>query len=193
MDNPKIEVTLTEDDYYAFNAFSHFRLRETRHAVLFAQLALPGAYLLYYAWSHWRKHNADLLGPDSVGAMMRTVVFLLFFAVMIGVFMRASIRNETRKKTCQLQGNFFGKLVSVELREDGIYEKFAFGENTYPYALVDEIVENKGRVYVCLGKEKGLIFPRDRIPRETLDAFLDELKKRLTCKTPGFSVAPKSR
>jgi len=177
--NPhRIETTLTEDDYFAFNCFAHFRQKETRKAILFVQFAIPGALLLYFAWAHWRKHNADLLGQDSVAGMVQTVVFFLFCVVIMGVLMRRSMRKDIRKKLHENQRGLFDKPVAMELREEGVLVQNFFGQTTFPYSWVDGITERKDRVYVFFGADSGLILPRGKIPRETLDAFLDELKKR---------------
>jgi len=145
---------------------------------LFIQSALPGALSLYFGWQIWRKHGVDLSGHDILVSVARPIVFLLFFAVMMGVLMRRSMRKEIRKKLHENQRGLFDKPVAMELREEGVFMQNFFGQTTFPYSWVDGIVERKGRVYVFFGTDGGLVLPRGKIPRETLDAFLDELKKK---------------
>jgi len=175
----RIEVTLTEDDYFAFLSFVQFRSKEARNAVLFVQFALPGAYFLYAAWKHWQKFNADLFGHDSLVGMLHILAFLCVFAVGMGLLMRRSMRKQIRKNILENYTALLGKPVAIELRDDGVFVQNSLGATTYPYASFVEITRHKNRVFAIISNDLALILPRDRIPAETLDAFLDELKKRM--------------
>ncbi|MCL1909578.1 MAG: hypothetical protein FWG05_01440 [Kiritimatiellaeota bacterium] len=82
------------------------------------------------------------------------------------------------KETC---GDKIGKPNVIELCEDGVRNLYPSGQSTVFYSEIREleIVEHEGWVYAFSGKNPILTFPRDRIPAETIDAFIDELKRRI--------------
>ena len=51
-------------------------------------------------------------------------------------------------------------------------------QSIFSYSSLAKIAEDTKHTYVFIGKDSALILPHDRIPAETLDAFLLELKKR---------------
>ena len=84
-----------------------------------------------------------------------------------------------RKELREINGELFGTPEAIELRKIGIYIKNQSGHHTFPYSWGFEIYKDKKYVYIFIGKESySFILPRNRIPAETLDAFLLELKNR---------------
>ena len=179
----RIEITLTEDDYFALTRFVSFRSKTMQTQIRKFQWASMIVFLISVLLCLLYVTHKNPLSEPSI--MMDAVVFALMVFMLwrlpkstrksVGKKMEKNIRNIVR----ELQGDLFGKTETMELREDGVHNQCAVGQSVFPYAAMGEIAEDKNHAYAFVGTDRALILPRDRIPAETLDAFLGELKTRM--------------
>jgi len=184
MNNPHhIEVTLTEDDLVNANCFATFRLEATkkniRHTKKYLVVFILPFVLLAILAIHFLLPNENLLSPVKIIIIILILLMSVFFFFSstkeIYQIMRKNIQNFLR----ETMSDRFNKSLSTELGEDGIISQNFRGQFIYNYSTVSEILENENTVYVFLDKADFFFYPRDRIPAETLDAFLGELKARV--------------
>ena len=175
----KIEVTLTEDDYVAFNCFVHSRLKATRDFIRKNQMIgwiLILFMLSFHLYSYWNKMWS---AASFVNMFLLGVVYVVFVRRIISKsYLLNGYYKQIRNNVRELQGDLFDEPETIELREDGVFNQHVRGQSIFPYTSFGDIVEDNGRIYISIGKDRAFILPRDRIPAETLDAFLLELKKR---------------
>jgi len=180
MTNYRLETTLTEDDYLAFTCFANFRLKSIRDIIRKNQyicLALTFFLCALHCYSH---RNALWSAASIVAFVPWGIVVALFWKLYSPSVTLKRLRKQLCKSLRELQGDLYGKTEIIELRDDAVFNQSIRGQSIFPYTSLTEIAEDGGRVYVFIGKDRALILPRDRIPAATLDAFLDELKNRMT-------------
>ena len=190
MTNHRIEVTLTEDDYFAFNCFMQFRLkanldvfRRNQRITLILLLFMLVLHLLVYRDKLWT-------GGSVVSFGISSIIFAIYYRFASKSSALKRLRDQLRKILRELQGDLFDKPETTELRDEGVFNQNNLGQSIFPYTSLTEIAEDGGRVYVFIGKDRALILPRDRIPAATLDAFLDELKKRMAARADQKGDTP---
>ena len=173
----RIETTYTEDDMVNLSCFVTFRLDTFRKSVRNRQIFLALMTIVLFGLSVWQFHVSSKWGGGEFFWLLTLV--MLIVTLRFPRRFRNSVSKVHRKTIREIADDLIGTSLVVELREDGVFTQNVRGQSTYVYSTVGEIVENAGCVYVFVSKGSALIFPRDRIPRETLDAFIAELKTRV--------------
>ncbi|MCL1887418.1 MAG: YcxB family protein [Kiritimatiellaeota bacterium] len=175
----RIEATYTEDDLVNFSCFVNLRLDTYRKPVRRTQVIFAFFAFLFLLFSVFFG-VADGWPPShrkvffSIGT-----VFLTIMACMFPRIARDAQRKHIRKVARESLGDTLNTPVVVELRDDGVFTQSVRGQSTHLYSAINEITEHAGCVYVFVSKASAFIFSRDRVPKETLDAFVDELKARI--------------
>ena len=192
----RIETTYTEDDFVKLSSFIASRIDSIRkeirnEQIAFVVLTVYTACVLifiYFFDVRWLSIGSTVgfwigwsfgkwAGRKSTPREMNKQHHLLRLA-------RKCHRMELRGTS----GGLEGTPLVWELRDDGIFRKTAQTRSTHAYWKIGKIVERAGCVYV-LAEKSILVFPRDRIPDETLDAFIEELKMRVKLsKTKTFGA-----
>jgi len=200
MTNHRIEVTLTEEDIIAVNCFMQFRLKIIQESIRRQQWIGGIVFVSFIVLIQWfamavlKTNYLELNGMTLLIITTLFVVLVLFHTVKdFPKYMHKKMCKNLQKILRELQGDLFDKPHVIELRDEEIYSQNFRGQAMYPYSSLGEITEDNGRVYVFIGKDRALILPRDRIPAATLDAFLDELKRKVagaSCSHDGKEKTP---
>ena len=180
----RIETTYTEDDLVNFTCFTIFRLDAFRKMIRRNQLLYVLIIVVFLGIIIVQPNVVEYLKSGS-GIFCLFFLFLsLFMALAHPRRFRRHQRECSRKILRETHSDLIGTPLTVELREDGVFSQNVRGQSTYVYPAIREIVEHAACVYVCFAKAEAFIFPRDRIPCETLDAFIAELKTRVSQRSP---------
>jgi hypothetical protein len=174
----RIEITFTEDDFVNLNCFINLRRASTRKLLRGIQIFTAALLLLATGGAGFFFYREDWLATKSLLAMLAPFVFFVYLVANMPREVRKDMRKKIRKMTREMGGELFGKSATIELRDDGIFCQRAGSESLVQYAALGEIIEEPDCVYVAQNKAQYFIFPRDRIPKGMLDAFLAELKAR---------------
>ena len=188
----RIEAIYNEDDLANCSYFVTCRLKMYRAQIRLYQIRLLAVVLIvvalfcYRSWHCWRcwwksEHGIFCLALTAVVAV---VVALAPWRA------RRGLRKNARKMVRETCAEIIGKTTVIELREDAVHRRDMRGELICNYSSIGEIVETDETVYVFVGKDRALILPRDRIPGETLDAFIGELKRRTKSPTSNSPTLP---
>ena len=178
----RLEFILNKDDFVNAACFAHFRLATTWKDIRKIQIAMAVALfciaIAFFDVPCWFSDDEEMTFAMLVDA---AIVFLLFPSLIFYVpsLVRSGVRKTIRKQICESISDRFGKLLTVELHDDGITTQNFRGQIFFHYSTVCEILEHEGIAYVFFDKTTCIILPRDRIPAETLDVFLAELKTRV--------------
>ena len=174
----RIEITLTEDDFVNSACFAQFRLATTQKAL--RQLQIWVAVVLFgVAILILRPFEKNWLTTENLIIAGIVLVPFSILALCAPRLQRDAIRKNIRKSFRETISDRFDKPLVMELRDDGIALQNFRGQLSFHYSTVGEILGQENAVYVFLDKANHVFLPRDRIPAETLDAFLDELKTRM--------------
>ena len=177
----RIEITYTEDDHVKFSCFNMFRLEAIRKSIRRRRFFLALFMVVLFAFGVWGFIEED--GFDAVFHWTLAFGILVVF-VLFPRLVHRNARKNHRKILRETAGDLIGTPIVMELREDGVYNQSVRGHSIFVYSTIGEITEHEGCVYVFISKGNAMFFPRDRIPRETLDAFIAELKTRMSQRTP---------
>lgn len=117
-------------------------------------------------------------------AIDRRIASALVAAFAIIWFLSYPQRTERRSRIyfqrfiAETVGDSLKEAVILELHDDGIHSTSYLGQSTIKYSAVDKLVVDGIYTYVYIGRGAALIFPDDRIPRDQINAFVEEIKTR---------------
>ena len=180
----RIEVTYTEDDFFNAICFMTFRLATTQKNIRKSQFYVTGLMLLIGLLAlvacHFAFGTKDWFSPINVIGVSAGLVMSTVFFFRCPKDMRKDMCKNIRKQVRETFSDNIDKPCAIELRDEGIHSENHRGQSVLHYSAVTEIIEHENVVYVSFDKASVHIFPRDRIPKETLDAFVAELKTRVS-------------
>ena len=165
----RIEYTLTAEDLLQFNLYyssispNHARQRK-RHRILVPVVYMILALLLLREGSH-----------------IAATLFTLFAAVWFALsprWLRKRYCKHYERHIAETAGDVLPRSTVLELLPDGIFSSSHIGETKFRYDAVDRVVENNGYTYVFIGKGMALVLPHDRISKDTIAAFVDEIQRK---------------
>ena len=174
----RIEVTLIEDDFVNVSCFANFRRKSTRKLFRRLQILLAVLFSLIIGGANFFVNDEDWLEFRHMLPMLILLPLSAYWVINLPRAMRKDMRKKIRKMIRETHSEHFGRASFMELRDDGLFFHCDKFESISPYSEIDDAIEHEGCTYVPQDKAHFYIFPHDRIPKETLDAFLDELKTR---------------
>lgn len=165
----RIEYILTAEDLVQFNLYyssispNHARQRK-RHRIL-----VPVVYMILALLLLW--------GSSYVAATLFTLFAAVWFALSPR-WLRKRYRKYYERHIAETAGDELPRSTVLDLLPDGIFSSSHMGETKFRYDAVDRVVENNGYTYVFIGKGMALVLPHDRIAKDTIGAFVDEIMRK---------------
>ena len=165
----RIEYTLTAEDLLHFNlyysAISPTQVKQRRRARLFVSV-------VYIALALFTLKEGSYFVATVL--MVLVAAWLLFSPRW---FLWRS-RKHYEKHIAETAGDRLPSSIVLDLLPDGIFSSSYIGETKFRYDVVDRVVEDDGYTYIFLGKGAAFVLPHDRVPKDTVAAFVEQIQSR---------------
>lgn len=169
----RLEYTLTENDYIAFNKSHYARSRSMRSQFARSRVYMAAVFfflpvLLAVTFSGFTYIWAGVAG-GVITAVLIYLVYPKFYWKIIDRNLRKYLREGRSNAPWEMQ-------AALSLEEDGMH--FSIGPNisVSPYASVKDIVTGNGAVYIYVDSLQGAIIPAGVAG---MDEFVSALKAKL--------------
>ncbi len=139
---------------------------------IFAPMYLAFAIFWTFFDSAWTETYSSPVAIAIVGALG---VLFYFALIQLGLFLLAVVVVALSPR---LKRGFLGAHV-FEVRPDGLFESTSFNEALHKWNAVDRVSRVLRRTFVRVGGSNWHVIPdRDFPDRESVDSFVQELRKR---------------
>lgn len=166
----KIEYPLTQNDmlayYLHFSDNSRSRIVQKR----IRRTLVPVLYLVF-GWVFF-----------AIG--ISTITIFFFMAATLWYFFwplyhRWREKRVYKKHIAETVGGSLEDHLVTEAKQNHLFVKSNLAESKYKYSQVDKIAKDKNYTYIYLGKDSAVILPHNTIGKDTVDAFVSDVEKRL--------------
>lgn len=170
-DNTYITFTNTIDDMVAFN------MHHIAHS--------PAARSIRF-WSTWGL-ALIAIAIGGVLSLLRMsvwpVVFILlwstFYLAFVIPYHRWAIRRRVGKLVREGKNRGFLCEHTLRLTDEGIHSISELSESRLLWLGIERIAENDDYLFIYVGSANGAVVPKGRIDAGDLQAFTDELRRRV--------------
>ncbi len=166
----KIEYKLTEKDMLAY--YLHFsdnsRSRNVQKRI--RRTLVPVLYLIF-GWVFF-----------AIGIITITIFFFVAAALWYlfwPIYHRWREKKIYKKHIAETVGGSIKDPLVTETNQEHLFIKSNLAKSKYKYSQVGKIAADKKYTYIYLGKDSAVILPHNTIGKDTVDAFVSDVEKRL--------------
>ncbi len=165
----KVEYRLTKDDLLQLYLFRSTHLGLNHRLRRRNRLVFPVAYLALAACLCFSRQYTM--------AILFALLAVAWFALS-PVLLKRRLRKYYEKYIAENCGELLAHPLTVEPRPEGLHLSSFAGESTCHYSAIDSIAEDHAHTYIFIGKDATVVFPHNKLPRDTIDSIISEIEKR---------------